>query len=30
MKSSMVDLSNIDDPWTELGLEVPGIREPYN
>lgn len=29
MKSSMVDLSNIDDPWTELGLEVPKkIREP--
>ena len=29
MKSSMVDLSSMEDPWTELGLEVPkNLREP--
>ena len=29
MKSSMVDLSAIKDPWTEIGLEVPKeLREP--
>ena len=28
MKSSMVDLSAIKDPWTEIGLEVPKDCEP--
>lgn len=29
MKSTMVDLSKLEDPWTELGLEVPReLREP--
>ena len=29
MKSSMVDVSTIEDPWTELGLDIPkNLREP--
>ena len=29
IKSTMVDVSDIDDPWTELGLDVPkSLREP--
>ena len=29
IKSTMVDVSDIDDPWTELGLDVPkNLREP--
>ena len=30
MKASMVDLSSLEDPWTELGVEMPkNLREPF-
>ncbi len=29
MKSTMVDVSTLEDPWTELGLDIPkNLREP--